>query len=206
MSNQVISMQQIRALIQLLEKGCSLRAISAQLGISRQPVTIYVARLKSSTFTTEELRHLSDADLAAIIYDPPAQFDFSDDTRRIDFMARVPYYLTELKRIGVTRLLLWEEYCKEYNNLYRYTRFCVLLKEASKPTQATMHLVYTPAAMVMVDFAGDKMSYVDRDTGVFEPTNQIVKCKTLGMKSRTTEPHGIDGRNDNHLFIPSLSI
>ncbi|MDP1764511.1 MAG: hypothetical protein Q8L07_11580 [Sediminibacterium sp.] len=56
-----------------------------------------------------------------------------------------------------------------------------------------MHLVHTLAVMVMVDFAGDKMSYVDRDTGVFEPTNQIVKCKTLGMKSSSTEPHGIDG-------------
>lgn len=65
--------------------------------------------------------------------------------------------------------------------------------EASKPTQATMHLVHTLAVMVMVDFAGDKMSYVDRDTGVFEPTNQIVKCKILGMKSPSTEPHGIDG-------------
>ena len=162
MANQVISMQQIRALIQLLEKGYSLRAMSAQLGISRQPVTIYAARLKSSTYIMEELRHLSDADIAIIVYDPPSQFDFSDDTRRMDFIARIPYYLTELKRTGVTRLLLWEEYCKEYNNPYRYTRFCILVKEASKPTQATMHLVHTPAAMVMVDFAGDKMSYVDK--------------------------------------------
>jgi transposase len=39
--------------------------------------------------------------------------------------------------------------------------------------QATMHLVHTPAAMVMVDFAGDKMSYVDRSTG------EIILCPVL---------------------------
>ena len=42
MANQVIRMQQIRAILQLLEKGYSLRAISTQLGIARQAVTLYV--------------------------------------------------------------------------------------------------------------------------------------------------------------------
>lgn len=173
MSNQVISMQQIRALIQLLEKGYSLRAMAAQLGISRQPVTLYASRLKGSAYSMEDLRRLSDADLAAIVYDPPVQPDYSDDARRTDFIVRIPYYLTELKRTGVTRLLLWEEYRKEYKAPYRYTQFCILLKEAGKPMQATMHLVHTPAAMVMVDFAGDKMSYVDRSTG------EIILCPVL---------------------------
>ena len=173
MANQVISMQQIRALIQLLEKGYSLRAISAQLGMSRQPVTLYAARLKSTTYTLEELRYLCDADLATIVYTPPVQMDYSDDARRLDLTTRIPYYLTELKRTGVTRLLLWEEYRKECNDPYRYTQFCILLKEASKTTQATMHLVHAPAAMVMVDFAGDKMSYVDRSTG------EIILCPVL---------------------------
>jgi transposase len=173
MANQVISMQQIRALIQLLEKGCSLRSISAQLGISRQPVTLYAARLKNADHTLQELRQLSDNDLANIVYSPAPEVVYPDNTRRLDFIARVPYFLTELKRTGVTRLLLWEEYRKEYNNPYRYTQFCIRLKEASKVTQATMHLVHTPAAMVMVDFAGDKMSYVDFSTG------ELVLCPVL---------------------------
>src|SRR5579862_8205707 len=135
MANQVISMQQIRALIQLLEKGCSLRSISAQLSISRQPVTLYAARLKNANHTLQELRQLSDNDLANIVYSPSPEVFYPDAARRLDFIARVPYFLTELKRTGVTRLLLWEEYRKEYNNPYRYTQFCVLLKEASKVTR-----------------------------------------------------------------------
>jgi transposase len=173
MANQVIIMQQIRALIQMLEKGFSLRSIAVQLGISRQPVTLYAARLKSSSYTLYELRHLSDADLAAIVYVPPLPKDHTGDERRLEFNDRVPYFLNELKRTGVTRLLLWEEYRKECTNPFRYTQFCILLKEASRPTLSTMHLVHAPAAMVMVDFAGDKMQYVDRATG------ELITCPVL---------------------------
>jgi len=173
MANQVISMQQIRALIQMLEKGYSLRAISSQLGISRQPVTLYAARLKSAAYSLDELRHFADNDLANIVYAPVMETDYSDNARRLDFNARVAYFLTELKRTGVTRLLLWEEYRKEFKDYYGYTQFCILLKEASKLLQATMHLVHTPGAMMMVDFAGDKMSYVDRRTG------EIIFCPVL---------------------------
>ena len=59
MANKVISMQQIRALIQLLEKGYSLRAISVQLSISRQSATLYAIRLKKSGHPMEVLRKLS---------------------------------------------------------------------------------------------------------------------------------------------------
>ena len=106
MANQVISMQQIRALLQLLEKGFSLRTISEQLRLSRPTVTLYAIRFKASTIPLEALRHLSDADLAAIVYAPAIQADCTDDTRRRDLVTRIPYFLSELKRTGVTRLLL----------------------------------------------------------------------------------------------------
>ena len=165
MANQVISMQQIRSLIQLLEKGHSLRAIALQLSISRQSVTLYAIWLEKSGYPIDKLRHFSDADFRAVVYAPAVAVDFSDDLRRLDFIARTPYFLTELIRTCVTRLLLWEEYRKEYESPYSYTRFCDLLKEAIQPTKATMHLVHTPAEMVMVDFTGDKMSYVHKSTG-----------------------------------------
>jgi transposase len=97
-------------------------------------------------------------------------FPLSENTCRLKVDGRMPYFLSELKRTGVTRLLLWEEYCKESADPFRYTQFCILLKQAGKVTNATMHLVHMPAAMVMVDFAGDKMSYVDRSTG------EVISC------------------------------
>ncbi|RZL17940.1 MAG: IS21 family transposase [Pedobacter sp.] len=173
MSNKVISMQQIRALIQLLEQGMSLRAIAAELRLSRQPVTLYTARLRSAFCSLQELRQLPDAELAKIVYPPAPADSLSDSERRKDINTRMAYFLTELKRTGVTRLLLWEEYRKECTDPYQYTQFCILLKEASKTSKATMHLVHAPAAMMMVDFAGDKMSYVDRLTG------EVILCPVL---------------------------
>lgn len=164
-------MQQIRTIIQLLEKGYSLRAISAQVGLSRQPVTFYVARLKNASYSLEALRQLPDEDLASIVYAPAVTISLP--ARRQELNSRMAYFLSELKRTGVTRLLLWEEYRKESIDPFRYTQFCILLKQASKTTQASMHLVHSPAAMVMVDFAGDKMSYVDRSTG------EVILCPVL---------------------------
>lgn len=163
-------MQQIRTIIQLLEKGYSLRAIAAEISLSRQSVTFYATRLKASTYSFEALRQFPDAALAAVVYSPEVTLPLAESARRLELDGRMSYFLSELKRTGVTRLLLWEEYRKESSDPFRYTQFCILLKQAGKVTNATMHLVHTPAAMVMVDFAGDKMSYVDRSTG------EVISC------------------------------
>jgi len=173
MSNKVISMQQIRSIIHLLEKGYSLRAISTQIGLSRQTVTFYATRLKNAPYSLEALRQFPDEDLANIVYAPVVTKPLGDNTRRQELDIRMPYFLSELKRTGVTRLLLWEEYRKESIDPFRYTQFCILLKQASKITNASMHLVHAPGAMVMADFAGDKMSYVDRSSG------EVIYCPVL---------------------------
>lgn len=173
MANQVISMQQVRSVMQLLEKGLSLRAIASELSISRQSVTHYAKKLRNTLYSFEELRQLSDADLATIVYAVAAPGDENTSIRRKDFNTLVPYFITELKRTGVTRQLLWQEYSKEHEDHFGYTQFCILLREASKLTLASMHLVHQPGAMVMVDFAGDKMSYIDRSTG------ELIFCPVL---------------------------
>lgn len=165
MSNKVIPMQQIRMLLQLLERGHSLREISAKMELSRQTVTSYAVRINASGLDFATLRGFSDAALAAIVYLPAEQSEQTNSARRLDFTDRFSYLQSELKRTGVTRLLLWEEYAKEYPAPYRYTQFCTLLKDAARPGTATMMLQHQAGHMMMVDFAGDKLSYVDRQTG-----------------------------------------
>ena len=132
MANKVISMQQIRTIIQLLEKGYSLRAIAAEISLSRQSVTFYATRLKASTHSFEALRQLPDAALSAIVYSPEVTLPLCENARRLELDGRMPYFLSELKRTGVTRLLLWEEYRKESSDPFRYTQFCILLKQDRK--------------------------------------------------------------------------
>lgn len=166
-------MQQIRTLIQLLEKEYSLRSITIQLKLSRQTVTLYANRLNNSDQSLEQLRQLSDADLAGIVYSPEVVTHLSLSDRHQEIKERMTYFLSELKRTGVTRLLLWEEYRKESLDPYGYAQFCVLLNQGNKTSNASMHLTHTPGDMVMIDFAGDSMSYVDRSTG------EVIVCPVL---------------------------
>jgi transposase len=68
MANKVITMQQIRSIIQLLAKGHSFRNIAKQLHLSRKTITAYAHRFNGSGYLLEELRSLDDATLAALVY------------------------------------------------------------------------------------------------------------------------------------------
>src|SRR4051812_23773447 len=110
MANKVITMHLIRTIIQYLEKGFSLRHISRDIQLSRKTVTLYAARLQNSPYSLSSLRQLDDAALAKIVYavqEPSATNN--EDPRKASFLSRLPYFLSELKRTGVTRLLLWQE-------------------------------------------------------------------------------------------------
>lgn len=171
MSNKVILMHQIRSIIQYLNKGFSLRAICRELHMSRKTITAYTNRLNSQALALEELQHLSDAELAAIVYAPlkaPAE-----DSRRSIFTQQASYFSDELKRTGVTRQLLWQEYRRQYPEGFGYTQFCILLSEYRQSSKPSMHLEYQAGQMVMIDFAGDKMYYTDRATG------EVISCPVL---------------------------
>ena len=158
-------MQVLRMLIQLLEKGFSLRSISRELQLSRKTVTQYVCRLKNSGLDLPALRGLDDASLSALIYTSSEPVVILNDARRQYFDLHISYFVSELKRTGVTRLLLWEEYRKENPGGYGYTQFCVLLDRYRKTGEASIRLDHKPGEVVMADFAGDKLSYIDKTSG-----------------------------------------
>lgn len=164
-------MHHVRSIIRFLEKGYSVRSICRELPLSRPTITAYALRLQSHTASLKELQSMSDAALAAIVYTeaPPA----AEDVRKSAFVQQVPYFLNELKRTGVTRLLLWREYRRQYPQGYGYTQFCVSLARHRNVVLPSMRIDHQPALVVMVDFAGDTMSYVDNATG------EVFACPVL---------------------------
>jgi transposase len=87
------------------------------------------------------------------------------EVRFEDFKSQLPYYEKELKRKGVTRKLLWEEYDQANTNGYRYTQFCYHLKQQMVARKPSAVLIHNPAEKIFVDFAGAKLPLIDRDTG-----------------------------------------
>src|SRR5215203_5102543 len=61
----------------------------------------------------------------------------------------------ELKKPGVTRILLWQEYLAQHPGGYRYTQFTQLYKAwAAGAPEPRMRRVHQPGAMIEVDYAG----------------------------------------------------
>src|SRR5690606_25968847 len=170
MSNNPITMQQIRLILQHLIAGQSQRRIATDLGISRNTVRSYLSRIATCTLSLRELLSSPDHVLAESLYPAADEADRPGDPRREEILGLMDYFKTELGRTGVTRLLLWEEYAQGRDSAYSYPQFCELLSREMQPTDASMTFHYRPGELVMVDFAGTPQHYTDPDTG------EIVAC------------------------------
>lgn len=158
----------IRTMLQLLQRSCSERSIATELNISRNTLRKYDAAFKASPYSYKQLLSMDDVTLSEIIYpgaqQQPAE-ELSDDLRLAAFEARRDYFIKELERTGVTKQLLWQEYLSQHPDGYRYTQFCERLRRYQKTADVSLHIAYQPGDTLMIDFAGDKLFYIDRQTG-----------------------------------------
>lgn len=167
MPNKFINMLILRRLIQLLQREFSMRNIAIELELNRETVSVYDKRIKATGKSYETLLGLNDEELGLELQPKPL---LTADPRLSDFMARKEYFLNELGKRGVTRMLLLKEYRKVYPECYGYTRFCGLLDEQLALKGVSMHHEHKAGEIIQIDFAGDKMSYVQPDSG------EIIQC------------------------------
>lgn len=163
MSNNLVTMQNVRSKLQLIIRGFSGRKISRDLVLSRNTVKLYTVRFNTCAFSLEQLQQMDDAGLHAIAYADAKQMQA--DSRTGDFKSRINYFMAELKRTGVTKQLLWEDYKLDNVDGYEYSQFCELFAQHKKVNEATMHFEHKPGDVMMVDFAGDNLSYVNKENG-----------------------------------------
>lgn len=172
MAAKPTGMHQIRQITELIVKQYSIHSIVRLTGIARNTVREYKRRVDQCSIEGEQLLALDDEALSAIVYrQQPASI--SNKERWDDLQKRLPYFTEELRRRGVTRQLLWDEYKNEYPAGYGYTQFCDHLSKKINIGSATMHLSHTPGEQMMVDFAGDTLSYADHSTG------EVHQCQVL---------------------------
>ena len=171
MANKLISMLIIRRILQLKSQGISKNKIAQITGIHRLTLERYLLKLQSTGKTCEQLLEYSDEELSEAAYN-------HDNVNRPDERLRVlennfEYYVKELNRPGVTRLLLWEEYKEAYADGYEYAQFCLHLSRYLDQKKATMHFEHLPGDYFQFDFAGKPLHYVDIETG------EIITCPVL---------------------------
>lgn len=162
MANTTISMSKIRQILRLFSQGRSRLFIATQTGVSRNTAKKYLAAFEASGFTFEQVNALNDKELEDFFgksqQRPP-------DSRLLSLQRCLPQVDKELKRPGVTRLLLWEAYRKEFPDGFQYTQFCFYYNQWKTRVNPVMHLDHKAGDKLFVDFAGQKLSLIDKESG-----------------------------------------
>lgn len=166
--SQPLRMHQIRRILELQTDGQSIRHTERITGLSRNTIREYLRRITISGLNAGQALDLDDNSLAAIVYTEDIELlrtGRTKDERYAVFEQRADYFSSELRKRGVTRQLLWEEYRKENSNGYSYSQFCEHLSKYTERDKAVMQFTHRPGEQLQVDFAGDKLGYVNPSTG-----------------------------------------
>ena len=89
----------------------------------------------------------------------------------------------ELRRTGVTLLLLWTEYREIHPDGYGYSQYCEIYRRWAKKLRPSMRQVHRAGEKAFIDFSGKKPRLVDRQTGEETPVELFVAA--LGASSYT---------------------
>lgn len=163
MANKTIRMTILRQIIRLKAENYSQRAITRYLGIARNTIGKYLSLIQASGLACTELLALSDEDLDEL-FTPEPKGPVRVDSYDI-LASKFSYFEKELKKVGVTKLMLWSEYKTENPSGYGYSQFNHYFKKWLKEKDVTMHFEHKAGDKVFVDYTGKKMEIVDRHTG-----------------------------------------
>jgi transposase len=164
-------MSQIKQLLQMHHQGMSRKQIARALGVSKTTVKSYLDKLESGQLDIEQLLLIDDPVLEGQFHAGNPSYK---DRRYLYLESRLDYYVKELSRKGVTKYLLWQEYRGECTGGgYAYTQFCHHLNQLMVARMPSAVLVHQPGEKLYVDYAGDKIFYIDRDTG------EVIYCQTF---------------------------
>jgi len=157
-----IAMRKIREILRLrLDAGLSLRQIRASTKVSLGAIQKLLARADELGLSWPLPGDLDDPALARLFY-PGA------DTRA-SRRYQVPDWATvhqQLKRKGVTKQLVWEEYTQLYpNRCYSYSQFCERYARWRARQKRSMRQSHRAGEKCFVDYCGQTVPVVHPDTG-----------------------------------------
>ncbi|BBE18626.1 mobile element protein [Aquipluma nitroreducens] len=162
MANKLTDMSKIRKAIKLHCSGKSKLFISQYLSLSRNTVKKYISLFEVQGLTIEEINQKTDLELETLFSHPPEE---SISPRLQKLYEFFPHMERELKRVGVTGQCMWEEYIKKYPGGYQSSQFREHYKLWSQKVNPVMHMNHKAGDKMFVDYAGKKLSVVEKDTG-----------------------------------------
>jgi transposase len=195
MANNPISMIKIRLILRLHSQGYSKLQIAGQAGIARNTLKKYIKEFISSGLSFEEINELSDKELEDLFVKPE---DRPLNERLQTLFNLFPAIDKELKKKGVTRYLLWEEYKRNYPEGVGKSQFKHYFSQWKAQVNPTMHMEHKAGDKLYVDFAGDKLTIIDRQTGEIKPVEVFVAI--LGASQLTYVEAVMSQQKEDFIF------
>jgi len=155
-------MRKIRDVLRLrLEAGLSIRQISASTKTSVGAIQKLLSRSDALNLTWPLPEELDDTRLASLFY-PGADTTPSSRYQVPDW----PAVHQELKRKGMTKQLLWEEYTAQYpNRCYSYSQYCDRYRQWLKQQKRSMRQRHKAGEKCFVDYCGQTLPIINPHTG-----------------------------------------
>jgi hypothetical protein len=148
MPTERLSMRRIRDLLRLkFENGLSSRSIAASLGISKGAVGGYLQRAQAAGLSWPLPADVNDTALERLLF-PGVRQALAPPRAEPNWA----YLDQEMRRTGVTRSLLWQEYRAEHPDGFGYAWFC----EHSDAWKKRLSPTKTPDPIAAVGHAPDR--------------------------------------------------
>ena len=138
------------------------------LNLSRNTVKKYLQVYQKSGLSLESVLSLDDSSLCNLFQE---QYKRSEEppARYKELQALLPGYAKRLKKKGVTRQQLFQEYRSDHPDGYARSRFCTYFQAYLAVYHPVAHLEHKAGDKMFIDYAGDKLSLVDRGHGSNDP-------------------------------------
>ena len=179
MSTKRVSMQKLKEILRLrFEAGLSGRQVARCTNLSVGVVSKYLRRFGDTELPWPLPDDIGESELAKALRGPEPQRSLA--LVEPDFHA----IECELRRKGMTRLLLWQEYARDNpERHYSYSRFTVRYKQWRRGQQLSMRQSHLAGERMFVDYCGPTLEVVNPDTGEIRTAQVFVAV--LGASSYT---------------------
>lgn len=170
-------MRKIREILRLkFEAGLSDRQIARAIGSARSTVQECLRRCREAGLTWPLAVTLDEATLHERLYrrEVPLTPTSAPDFAKLH---------AELKRPGVTRLLLWQEYKAACPDGFQYSAFCEHYRRWLSTQDIVLRQHHQPGDKCFVDYAGHAVGIIDRHTGAVREAQVFIAV--LGASSYT---------------------
>ena len=168
--------ERVKAVLYLkLDENLSNRDIARRLNVGAATISDILGKFRTLDCGWPLPEHASDQWLHQSLYPDRKAGRIKPDYGLMDI---------ELRRKGVTKLLLWEEYQANYPDAcYSYSQFCDNYREWKSQQKRSMRFTHKAGEKLFIDFCGPTLPIVNPGTG--EVRNAQVFVAVLGASNYT---------------------